>query len=252
MPAGRRRCIDHKAWLGGLALALGLAATPALAATVKLGVVLPYSGGGAELGKQIQQGMDLYLQLEGNAKLGEHQIEMIKRDAKGPGGDVAKTAVQELIVREKIDLLTGFVYSPNIIASAPLIEQAKVPTLILNAATAWIPSLSPHLARVSMTMWQTGHPMGEYAAEDARLPDRGGRLHRLPARQGRARRVRDRLRGRGRRGGRRDPDGRAGGGAGLHAVHAAGQGHRHPTASTSSCRPATTPRRCSRPTPTSA
>jgi len=150
--------------LGGLALALGLAATPALAATVKLGVVLPYSGGGAELANQIQQGMDLYLELEGNDKLGEHQIEMIKRDSKGPGGDAAKTAVQELIVREQIDLLTGFVYSPNIIASAPLVEQAGLPTLVLNAATAWIPSLSPNIARVSMTMWQTGHPMGEYAA----------------------------------------------------------------------------------------
>jgi branched-chain amino acid transport system substrate-binding protein len=146
--------------LGGLALAVGLAATPALAATVKLGVVLPYSGGAADLGKQIQQGMDLYLELEGNARLGEHQIEMIKRDSTGPGGDVAKTAVQELIVREKVQLLTGFVFSPNIIASAPLIEQADLPSLILYAATAWIPSLSPNLARVSMTMWQTGHPVG--------------------------------------------------------------------------------------------
>jgi branched-chain amino acid transport system substrate-binding protein len=154
-----------QAWLGGLALALGLAATPAPAATVKLGVVLPYSGGAADLGKQIQQGMDLYLQLEGNDKLGEHQIEMIKRDSKGPGGDAAKSAVQELIVREKVDLLTGFVYSPNIIASAPLIEQANLPTLVLNAATAWIPSLSKDIARVSMTMWQTGFPMGEYAAK---------------------------------------------------------------------------------------
>jgi len=153
------------AWLGGVALLLGLGATPALAATVKLGVVLPYSGGAADLGKQIQQGMDLYMQLEGQEKLGEHQIEMVKRDSKGPGGDAAKTAVQELIVREKVNLLTGFVFSPNIIASAPLIEQANLPTLVLNAATAWIPSLSKDIARVSMTMWQTGFPMGEYAAK---------------------------------------------------------------------------------------
>ena len=128
-------------------------------------MVLPYSGGAADLGKQIQQGMDLYMELEGKAKLGEHQIEMVKRNSKGPGGDAAKTAVQELIVREKINLLTGFVFSPNIIASAPLIEQAHLPTLVLNAATAWIPSLSHDIARVSMTMWQTSFPMGEYAAK---------------------------------------------------------------------------------------
>jgi len=153
-----------KAGVYGLALALA-ATAPAAAKTVKVGVVLTYSGGGAEFGQQIQRGMDLYMELEGKAKLGEHEIELIKRDSKNPGGDAAKTAVQELIVREKIDLLTGFVFSPNIIASVPLIEQAQVPTLILNAATAWIPNLSPQIARVSMTMWQTGHPMGQFAAE---------------------------------------------------------------------------------------
>jgi branched-chain amino acid transport system substrate-binding protein len=150
-----------------LAAALALAAAPslAMAATVKVGVVLTYSGTGAQLAQQIERGMELYLASEGNAKLGGHEIELIKRDDKNPGGDAAKIAVQELIVREDVDLLTGFIYSPNIIASAPLIEQAKVPTLILNAATAWIPSLSPYLARVSMSMWQTGFPMGRYAAE---------------------------------------------------------------------------------------
>ena len=150
-----------------LAAALALAVAPSLAtaATVKVGVVLTYSGTGAQLAQQIERGMELYLAREGTAKLGEHEIELIKRDDKNPGGDAAKVAVQELIVREDVDLLTGFIYSPNIIASAPLIEQAKVPTLIMNAATAWIPSLSPYLARVSMSMWQTGFPMGRYAAE---------------------------------------------------------------------------------------
>jgi branched-chain amino acid transport system substrate-binding protein len=153
-----------KIWVWGLLLALA-ASAPAAANTVKVGVVLPYSGVGADFGQQIQRGMDLYMALEGKAKLGDNQIELVKRDSKGPGGDVAKTAVQELIVRDKINLLTGFVYSPNIIASAPLIEQAKMPTLVLNAATAWIPSLSPEIARVSMSMWQTSYPMGQYAAQ---------------------------------------------------------------------------------------
>jgi branched-chain amino acid transport system substrate-binding protein len=147
------------------ALAVAVAPSLAMAATVKVGVVLTYSGTGAQLAQQIERGMELYLAREGNAKLGGHEIELIKRDDRNPGGDAAKVAVQELVVREDVDLLTGFIYSPNIIASAPLIEQAKVPTLILNAATAWIPSLSPYLARVSMSMWQTGFPMGRYAAE---------------------------------------------------------------------------------------
>ena len=140
---------------------LGLGA--ANAATVKVGVVLTYSGGAGAFGKQVNQGMDLYMDMEGSRKLGSHAIHFIKRDSKRPGGDIAKTAVQELIVKEKVDILTGFIFSPNIIASAPLVSQGNVPTLVLNAGTAWIPSLSPNIARVSFTMWQSGYPLGDYA-----------------------------------------------------------------------------------------
>ena len=149
------------------ATALSMAAftaTSALAATVKVGVVLTYSGGAAQFGQQIDRGMNLYIKQHG-AELGDHQIELIKRDSKRPGGDIAKTAVQELIVREKVDILTGFVFSPNAMASAPLATQGKTPMIIMNAGTAWIPSLSPYIARVSFTMWQSGYPMGKYAKE---------------------------------------------------------------------------------------
>ncbi|MDH3690465.1 MAG: ABC transporter substrate-binding protein [Gammaproteobacteria bacterium] len=143
-----------------------LLALPGLAAaeTVKIGVVLTYSGGAAQFGQQIDRGMNLYIKQHGD-ELGDHQIELIKRDSKRPGGDIAKTAVQELITREKVDILTGFVFSPNAIASAPLVTQGKVPMIIMNAGTAWIPNLSPYIARVSFTMWQSGYPMGTYAME---------------------------------------------------------------------------------------
>lgn len=145
-----------------LAVAILLtAAGTGYAANVKIGVVLSYSGGGAQFGQQINRGMDLYIKQHG-ADLG-HTIELIKRDSKRPGGDIAKTAVQELITREKADILAGFVYSPNAIASAPLVTQGKVPMIIMNAGTAWITNLSPYIARVSFTMWQSGYPLGGYA-----------------------------------------------------------------------------------------
>ena len=145
-----------------LALAgLCLTAGATYAEDVKIGVVLTYSGGAAQFGQQIDRGMNLYIKEHGD-ELG-HNIELIKRDSKRPGGDIAKTAVQELITREKVDILTGFVFSPNAIASAPLVTQGKVPMVIMNAGTAWIPNLSPYIARVSFTMWQSGYPMGDYA-----------------------------------------------------------------------------------------
>jgi len=136
----------------------------AQAKTVKVGVVLTYSGGAAQFGEQIERGMMLYMQ-QHEKDLGGHKIELIKRDSKRPGGDIAKNAVQELITREKVDILTGFVFSPNAMASAPLATQGKVPMIIMNAGTAWIPSLSPYIARVSFTMWQSGYLMGTYAAK---------------------------------------------------------------------------------------
>lgn len=148
------------------AVAVGLMAlAPAVAAkNVKIGVVLTFSGGAAQFGQQIERGMNLYAKRHQSA-LGAHTVELIKRDSKRPGGDIAKTAVQELITRERVDILAGFVFSPNAMASAPLVTQGKVPMIIMNAGTAWIPSLSPYIARVSFTMWQSGHPMGAYAKD---------------------------------------------------------------------------------------
>ena len=147
-----------------LVLVLGFLVGGAHAATVKVGVVLPYTGGGAGFAKQIERGFKLYLKLNKD-KLGGHEIEFITRDSKRPGGDISKVAVQELLTREKVDILTGFVYSPNVMSVAPLVNAAKVPLVIMNAGTSWIPSMSPYYARVSFTMWQSGFHMGKYAAE---------------------------------------------------------------------------------------
>ena len=148
--------------LGAAVLALGVPA--AHAATVKVGVILTYSGVNAEYGEQITRAMELYLKLH-QKELGGHKIELIKRDSKNPGGAVAKTLAQELVTRDKVDILTGFVFSPNAIATAPIATQAKVPMLIMNAGTAWITTLSPYIARVSFSMWHAAHPMGGYAAK---------------------------------------------------------------------------------------
>jgi branched-chain amino acid transport system substrate-binding protein len=148
-----------------LGAALSALAVPAAQArTVKVGVVMTFSGVNGEYGEQITRAMQLYLKLHGN-ELGGNKIELIKRDSKNPGGAVAKTLVQELITRDKVDMLAGFVFSPNAIASAQLVTQAKVPMIIMNAGTAWITTLSPYIVRTSFSMWHAAYPMGGYAAK---------------------------------------------------------------------------------------
>ncbi len=146
------------------ALAPFAIAAGAQAKEIKVGVVLPYSGGAASFGDQIDKGMNLFIKSNPDA-FGGHTVKLIKRDSKRPGGDIAKNAVRELITRDKVQILTGFVFSPNAMASAPLVTQGKVPMVIMNAGTAWIPKLSPYIARVSFTMWHAGYPMGKYAYE---------------------------------------------------------------------------------------
>jgi branched-chain amino acid transport system substrate-binding protein len=153
----RRIRLLAAAWL--VAFAAG-----AWAQTVKLGVVLPYTGVGAEFGQQVDRGMHMFMKLNPGA-FGPYKIEIVKRDSKAPSGAAAKVAVQELVTQEKVDLLTGFIYSPDAIASASLVTEAKKPMLIMNAGTAWITGLSPMIARVSFSMWHAGFAMGEAAAK---------------------------------------------------------------------------------------
>ena len=69
----------------GLAAVLALAATVmsqgALAQEVKVGVVLPYTGVGAELGQQMDRGLELYLKLNAD-QVKPYKITLIKRDSK--------------------------------------------------------------------------------------------------------------------------------------------------------------------------
>jgi branched-chain amino acid transport system substrate-binding protein len=136
-----------------------------IAQTVKVGVVLPYSGVGAEFAQQVDRGIQTFMKLNPNA-FGPYKVELIKRDSKNPSGAEAKTAVQELIVQEKVDILTGFIYSPDAIASAQLATEARKPMVIMNAGTAWITNLSPMISRVSFSMWHAGHAMGVAAAKN--------------------------------------------------------------------------------------
>jgi branched-chain amino acid transport system substrate-binding protein len=144
------------------AASLAAFATAAPAQAVKIGVVLTYTGVGAEFGQQVDRGMQMFMKLNPGA-FGSCKVEIVKRDAKNPAGADAKTAVQELITQDKVDIVTGVIYSSNAIAIEPVITAAKKPFLIMNAGTAWITNLSPYIARVSFSMWHAGHAVGETA-----------------------------------------------------------------------------------------
>ena len=113
-----------------------------------------------------------------------YTITLIKRDSKAPNGAEAKVAVQELLTQDKVDALAGWVYSPDAIASAPVVTAGKKLAVIMNAGTAFITNLSPEFVRTSFTMWQSGYVDGRGGRQDAARENGGRRLYRLsrPAR----------------------------------------------------------------------
>jgi branched-chain amino acid transport system substrate-binding protein len=154
--------------LATAALVLGLGAVPAGAETVKVGLILPYSGEFASLATVMDDAIKLWMKQNGE-NAGPHKIELVRRDSTGPNPEVAKRLAQELITRDGVKLLTGFVFTPNALAVAPLATEAKVPTIIMNAATAVITTRSPYFTRVSLTLPQTTVIFGRWAATKGNL-----------------------------------------------------------------------------------
>src|SRR5258708_1328070 len=150
--------------LAGAAVAgLIAAGTAAQAETVKVGVILPYSGTFARLGATMDEAIKLWAKENGES-VGSNKIELVRRDTGGPSPDVAKRLAQELITRDGGKILTGFVFTPEPLAVAPLVTEVKMPLVIMNAATSMITTASPYIARVSLTLPQTTSILGRWAA----------------------------------------------------------------------------------------
>lgn len=131
--------------------------------TVKVGLLLTYSGPSGLTGHQTDNTIKAFQQRFGHMA-GDKKIEFVKRDTTGPNPEVAKRLVQELIVREKVQLLIGPDFTPNVLASAPLITEARMPTIITGAATSGIiGEKSPYLMRTFFTIPQITVPMAQYA-----------------------------------------------------------------------------------------
>jgi branched-chain amino acid transport system substrate-binding protein len=143
----------------------GLLASTAAAQTVKIGVVNTFSGPAASFGELGDKAIKLYMKLHASELPRGVKIELLVRDDGGPNPDKAKQLAQELIVRDKVNLLIGAAFTPNALAIAPLATEAKVPFVVLNAGTSVVTTRSPYIVRVSFTLWQSSYPLGEWAAK---------------------------------------------------------------------------------------
>jgi branched-chain amino acid transport system substrate-binding protein len=145
--------------------AMMVSASAACADTVKVGVIGPFSGPFASaFGTPFRQGIETYVSLNGDPAPNT-KIEFVYRDL-GLGDPArARSLAQELITGEKVQYLAGFVFTPNALAVAPIIESAKIPTVIFNASTSIVVSKSNYFVRTSNTLPQVTVPVAKRALE---------------------------------------------------------------------------------------
>ncbi len=148
-------------WVSAVA-ALAMMGTAASADVIKVGVIGTMSGPYALFGQNFKMGIDAWV-AEHGSKIGDHQVEFIYRDEESPNPAKSKALAQELLVKDKVQYLAGLYFTPDAMAVAPLLEEAKTPLVVMNAATSAIVEKSPLIVRTSFTMWQNTVPAAKVA-----------------------------------------------------------------------------------------
>ena len=156
----------------GLVVALGLAVAvappPAWAqqkGPIKIGFIAPMTGGAAQVGKDMVNGLMMYLAEHGNQIAGR-KVEVIVEDNQGSPA-VALTKLRKLVESDKVQVLAGGLFAHVGYALAPKVDEYKVPMLYPVMAADDLTQRKPAkwVVRTGWTSSQPSHPFGEYAAK---------------------------------------------------------------------------------------
>ena len=147
----------------GLIASAFAAATPCVAEdAVRIGLIVPMTGPFTATGRQLVAGAKLYMQGRGDIVAGR-KIELVIRDDAG-NAEITKRLAQELVVNDKVSFLAGFGLTPGALAAAPIATEAKIPEVVMMAATSVITERSPYIVRTSFSVPQTIVPLADWAA----------------------------------------------------------------------------------------
>lgn len=131
----------------------------------RIGLILPMTGPFASTGRQVEAGLRAYLRQHGES-FGGRRIEILLRDDTGTAPETTRRLAQELVVRERVKVLAGFGLTPLALATAPIATEAKVPMVVMAAATSVIVQRSPFILRTSFTLPQATAPIAQWAVRN--------------------------------------------------------------------------------------
>ncbi len=146
------------------AAALALAFAAHAQSPIRIGLIMPYSGQFADTAVQMDNAIKLYVKQKGDTVAGR-KLEFIRKDTGGIAPDVAKRLAQELVVRDHVDILAGFVLTPNAMSAGDVATEAKRFMVVMNAATSIVTTKSPFMARTSVTIPQLNEAFGAWAVK---------------------------------------------------------------------------------------
>ena len=136
---------------------------PAIAqgAPLKIGLMLPYTGTFAKLGKFIDDGFRLNIEQAGG-KLGGRAVEYVQVDDKSEPGK-ATDNMNRLVGRDKVDVVVGTVHSGVVMAMAKIAKDTNTMLVVPNAGANDVTRAmcAPNIWRTSFTNWQPCFPMGK-------------------------------------------------------------------------------------------
>ena len=143
-----------------------LAATGATARAdeVKVGIIASFSGPFSVWGTAYKRAIQVYLN-QIHDKIGGHTINIVYGDDGGFNPQRAKQLAQQMVVSDGVTVLGGSNLTPNTLAAAGIVNQAKIPYVIFNTGTADVTDKSPYFVRVGPTQWANYYPLGIWAAK---------------------------------------------------------------------------------------
>ena len=149
-----------------VAASLSLSAHAETGGPIRLGFLTIKSGALAAGGKQMEDGLRLFLKERNNMVAGR-KIELIVADTGGQPA-ITKTRTQELVEKDKVDLIIGPLAAFEALAVDDYIRRAQVPVISPSAAAEDLTQRKPNpwFVRAVGTSAQPSHPMGEYAAKE--------------------------------------------------------------------------------------
>jgi len=132
---------------------------------IKIGVITAMTGGAAQIGKDMTNGITMWLD-ENNQTIAGRKVEVIVEDSQGQP-NVALTKLQKLVESDRVHILVGEIFAHIGYAMAPKVEEYRIPMLYPVIAADDLTQRKPAkwIVRTGWASSQPSHPFGEYAAK---------------------------------------------------------------------------------------